>query len=55
MGAASCVELAPKVFRLDWEKKKSVSNSRATRVTGQERGKFLKGYSTRPNRVRTGR
>ena len=24
MGAASCVELAPKVFRLDWEKKKSV-------------------------------
>jgi ferredoxin len=24
MGAASCVELAPKVFRLDWEKKKSI-------------------------------
>ena len=24
MGAASCVELAPKVFRLDWDKKKSV-------------------------------
>ena len=24
MGAASCVELAPKVFRLDWEKRKSV-------------------------------
>jgi ferredoxin len=24
MGAASCVELAPRVFRLDWEKKKSV-------------------------------
>ncbi len=23
MGAASCVELAPKVFRLDWSKKKS--------------------------------
>jgi ferredoxin len=24
MGAASCVELAPRVFRLDWEKKKSI-------------------------------
>lgn len=24
MGASSCVELAPKVFRLDWSKKKSV-------------------------------
>lgn len=24
MGSASCVELAPKVFRLDWSKKKSV-------------------------------
>jgi ferredoxin len=24
MGAASCVELAPKVFHLDWEKRKSV-------------------------------
>jgi len=24
MGAASCIELAPKVFRLDWEKKKSI-------------------------------
>ncbi len=24
MGAASCVELAPKVFHLDWEKKKSI-------------------------------
>jgi ferredoxin len=24
MGASSCVELAPKVFRLDWEKKKSI-------------------------------
>lgn len=24
MGASSCVELAPKVFRLDWAKKKSV-------------------------------
>jgi ferredoxin len=24
MGASSCVELAPKVFRLDWQKKKSM-------------------------------
>jgi ferredoxin len=24
MGATSCVELAPKVFRLDWQKRKSV-------------------------------
>jgi len=24
MGASSCVELAPKVFRLDWSKKKSM-------------------------------
>jgi ferredoxin len=24
MGAASCVEIAPKVFRIDWERKKSV-------------------------------
>jgi ferredoxin len=24
MGASSCVEIAPKVFRLDWSKKKSV-------------------------------
>ena len=24
MGSSSCVELAPKVFRLDWTKKKSV-------------------------------
>jgi ferredoxin len=24
MGASSCVELAPKVFRLDWSKKKSI-------------------------------
>lgn len=24
MGAASCVALAPKVFRLDWDKKKSI-------------------------------
>jgi ferredoxin len=24
MGASSCVEIAPKVFRIDWERKKSV-------------------------------
>ncbi len=24
MGATSCVEIAPKVFRIDWERKKSV-------------------------------
>ena len=24
MGSATCVSLAPKVFRLDWQKKKSV-------------------------------
>jgi ferredoxin len=24
MGASSCIEIAPKVFRIDWERKKSV-------------------------------
>jgi ferredoxin len=36
MGAASCVELAPKVFHLDWEKKKSVFDPAPLRVLDEK-------------------
>jgi ferredoxin len=36
MGAASCVELAPKVFRLDWEKKKSVFDPAPLEILDQK-------------------
>ncbi len=36
MGAASCVELAPKVFRLDWEKKKSIFDPAPLEVLDQK-------------------
>ena len=36
MGASSCVEVAPAVFRVDWEKKKSIFEPAPLRVLDEE-------------------
>jgi hypothetical protein len=51
MGAASCVQLAPKVFHLDWEKRKSFFDP-APLVLLDEKGPILKRSSTRRNPAR---